>query len=97
MKLSDALAAAADAEVRIYPIGVATDAAATQALSRMARETGGSYSSASSSSALSSVYGAISEKLGSTYTIAYESDRPGRHQHRAGRERARLHPGTARR
>ena len=48
VKLSDALAAAADAKVRIYPIGVATDAAATQALSRMARETGGSYSSASS-------------------------------------------------
>jgi tight adherence protein B len=76
VKLSDALAAAADAEVRIYPIGVATDAAATQALSRMARETGGSYSSASSSSALSSVYGAISEKLGSTYTITYESTAP---------------------
>ncbi len=76
VKLSDALAAAADAEVRIYPIGVATDAAATQALSRMARETGGTYSSASSSSALSSVYGAISEKLGSTYTITYESTAP---------------------
>jgi tight adherence protein B len=76
VKLSDALAAAADAEARIYPIGVATDPAATQALSRMARETGGSYSSASSSSALSGVYAAISEKLGSTYTITYESAAP---------------------
>jgi tight adherence protein B len=74
--LEDALAAASDAKVQVYPIGVETYASASDALQRMAKETGGRFSNVSSSSALSGVYDALSRELGSTYVVTYESHVP---------------------
>jgi tight adherence protein B len=71
--LADALSAAKGAGVTIYPVGIATSADASSSLAQLASATGGTFTNASSSSALRSVYAAISSTLGSTYTFTYRS------------------------
>ncbi len=70
---AEALAAAQDAGVDVYPIGIATTGSAQSALDQLAKATGGTSSVATDSSALSSVYAAISTELGTSYTYLYQS------------------------
>ncbi len=71
--LSQAIGAAKQASVTIYPVGIATSAADSGPLQQLASATGGTFTNTSSSSALRSVYAAISSTLGSTYTFTYQS------------------------
>ncbi|MGZ4430759.1 MAG: VWA domain-containing protein [Gaiellales bacterium] len=71
--LSQAIGAAKQAAVTIYPVGIATSAADSGPLQQLASATGGTFTNTSSSSALRSVYAAISSTLGSTYTFTYQS------------------------
>ena len=71
--LDEAVAAAQKAGVDVYPIGIATDPAATAALQQIAKDTGGTFNIASDSSALPDVYTAINDQLGSTYSVTYRS------------------------
>ena len=71
--LDDALKSAEDAGVDVYPIGIATTGTAKSVLDQIAKATGGTSSVATDSSALSSIYDAISAELGTSYTYLYQS------------------------
>jgi tight adherence protein B len=71
--LDQAVAAAQQAGVDVYPIGIATDPAATAALQQIAKDTGGTFNIATDSKALPDVYNAINDQLGSTYSVTYHS------------------------
>jgi tight adherence protein B len=68
-----ALTAAKDAGVDIYPIGIATTGGAQTALDQLATATGGTSSVATDSSALASIYGTITTELTTSYTYLYQS------------------------
>jgi tight adherence protein B len=70
---AEALAAAKGAGVDIYPIGIATTGTAQTALDQLAKETGGTASVATNSSALASVYNTITTELTTSYTFLYQS------------------------
>jgi tight adherence protein B len=76
--LASAIAAARRAGVTVYPIGIESKQFSPDALARLARETGGSYHSASSTSSLVKVYAAISRELDRTWRLSYPTAaRPG--------------------
>jgi tight adherence protein B len=71
--IEDALTSAKDSGVDVYPIGIATTGAAQAALERLAKDTGGTATSATDSASLVAVYDAIATELGSSYTFLYQS------------------------
>lgn len=76
--LGDAITAARTAGVAVYPIGIESSQFSPDALERLARETGGSYHSASSTSSLGSVYATIARELDRTWRLSYPTaGRPG--------------------
>jgi tight adherence protein B len=76
--LGNAIAAARKAGVTVYPIGIESKQFSPDALARLARETGGSYHSASSTSSLGNVYAAIAQELDRTWRLSYPTaGRPG--------------------
>jgi tight adherence protein B len=72
--LAEALASAKQAGVLVYPIGIATTGSAQAALNQIASATGGTASTATDSSALTSIYDSIAADLGTSYTYLYQSD-----------------------
>lgn len=82
VSLTAALATAHSTGTIVYPIAIGGNDAATAPLRRMARETGGSFKSAASSSALSAVYSSIASELKRTWRIDYvTAGRPGDRLH----------------
>ena len=71
--ITQAISAAQQASVIVYPIGIATEGGAQAALERIASSTGGTAATATDSSALAGVYDTISTELGTTYTYLYQS------------------------
>jgi tight adherence protein B len=71
--LDQALASAKAAGVDIYPIGISTTGSAQTALDQLAKETGGTASVATNSSALASIYDTITTELTTSYTYLYQS------------------------
>lgn len=71
--LSQAISAANAKRVAIYPVVIITPLTDIQALSSLAKATGGSIVTASKTSQLRRVYGALSRELGGTYSFTYES------------------------
>jgi len=76
--LDAAVAAARAANVSIYPIGIEGQGFDPAPLQQLARETGGRYYAASSTSALTGVYSSIADRLGHTWRVSYvTAARPG--------------------
>jgi tight adherence protein B len=69
----EALKSAEDGGVDVYPIGIASTGSAKSVLDQIAKVTGGTSSVATDSSALASIYDAISAELGQSYTYLYQS------------------------
>jgi tight adherence protein B len=91
--LDDALASAHDAAALVYPTAIGGGDATTAPLRKMARETGGTFKSAATSSALSAVYSSLAAELRRTWRVEYfTAASPGERLHL----RAVLNPeGTA--
>ena len=91
--LQDAVAAARKAGALVYPIAIGGADATRQPLRQLARETGGTFHAAASSSTLKSVYSSIAAELRRTWRLEYvTAARPGEKLHL----RASLDPeGTA--
>jgi tight adherence protein B len=76
--LDAAIAAAHNADVSIYPIGLEGAGFDPSTLERLARETGGTYHGTASTTALGSVYRSIAKQLGKTWQLSYvTAARPG--------------------
>ncbi len=76
--LSEAIAAARQAGVIVYPIGIESTQFSPAAVQRLARETGGSYHAASTPQALAGVYASVAHELERTWRLSYlTSGRPG--------------------
>jgi tight adherence protein B len=76
--LQTALTTAHDTGTLVYPIAVGGDSATVAPLRQMARETGGSFKSAASSSSLHAVYSSIASELKRTWRVEYvTAARPG--------------------
>src|SRR6185437_14045919 len=76
--LQTALTTAHDTGTLVYPIAVGGDSATVAPLRQMARETGGSFKSAASSSSLDAVYSSIASELKRTWRVEYvTAARPG--------------------
>jgi tight adherence protein B len=76
--LDEAITAARKAGVTVYPIGIESSQFSPDALERLARETGGSYHPASSTSSLGNVYAAVARELERTWRLSYPTaGRPG--------------------
>jgi tight adherence protein B len=60
--------------VRIFTVGLRSGAFESQALQRLAEETGGHYVEAASPKALADVYAALGQQLASEYVVRYRSD-----------------------
>jgi tight adherence protein B len=76
--LGTALATAHDTGTLVYPIAVGGDSATVAPLKQMARESGGSFKSAASSSSLHAVYSSIANELKRTWRVEYvTAARPG--------------------
>jgi tight adherence protein B len=76
--LQTALTTAHDTGTLVYPIAVGGDSATVAPLKQMARETGGSFKSAASSSSLHAVYSSIAGELKRTWRVEYvTAARPG--------------------
>ena len=76
--LAAAVAAARDANVAVYPIGIEGRGFDPGPLRELARKTGGRYYGAASTSVLASVYRSISQQLGHTWRATYvTAARPG--------------------
>ena len=76
--LDNAIAAARDAGVAVYPIGIESAQFNPAPLRRLAAETGGSYHAASSTALLSQVYSDVARELERTWRISYPTAaRPG--------------------
>jgi hypothetical protein len=71
--LAQAITAATARRVAICPVVIITPLTDIQALSSLAKATGGSIVTASRTSELRRVYGALSRELGGTYSFTYES------------------------
>jgi tight adherence protein B len=82
VSLNQALATAHDTGTLVYPIAIGGSDAATAPLRRMAKETGGTFKSAVTSSGLSAVYSSIANELKRTWRIEYvTAARPGERLH----------------
>jgi tight adherence protein B len=76
--MADAIAAAKTAGAAVYPVAIEGPQFSPAPLQRLARETGGRYSGASSSAALSGIYASIAQELRRTWLLTYvTSSRPG--------------------
>ena len=76
--LQTALTTAHDTGALVYPIAVGGDSATVAPLRQMARETGGSFKAAASSSSLHAVYSSIASELKRTWRVEYvTAARPG--------------------
>jgi tight adherence protein B len=76
--LQTALTTAHDTGTLVYPIAVGGDSATVAPLRQMARETGGSFKAAASSSSLHAVYSSIASELKRTWRVEYvTAARPG--------------------
>ncbi len=76
--LDAAIAAARDANVTVYPIGIEGQDFDPAPLQQLARETGGRYYGAASTDVLAGVYSSIANRLGHTWRVSYvTSARPG--------------------
>ena len=71
--LDEAIAAAKQAGVLIYTVGIATSGPAQAALNQIASDTGGTATSVTDSSALAGIYSTIESELGNSYTYMYQS------------------------
>jgi tight adherence protein B len=71
--LAEAVAAAKQAGVLIYTVGIATSGPAQAALNQIATATGGTATSVTDSSALAGIYSTIESELGNSYTYMYQS------------------------
>ena len=86
--IDTAIAAAHNADVAVYPIGIEGAGFDPAPLQRVARETGGRYYGAASTAALAGVYSSIASRLGHTWHLSYvTAARPG--------DRLRLHVTAA--
>ena len=80
--LEDALASAHSAAALVYPTAIGGSDATTAPLRKMAQETGGTFKSAATSSALSAVYSSLAAELKSTWRFEYvTAARPGERLH----------------
>ena len=96
--LEDAIAAANDAHVTVYPIAIESPSFKPGPLKRLAAETGGRYSGAAGSAALHAVYASLAKELSRTWQLTYfTTARPGdSFELTAGAAHAKaLAPGTA--
>jgi tight adherence protein B len=76
--LADAIAAARDAKVAVYPIAIESPSLSPAPLKKLARATGGRYAAAATSGALSGIYTALAAELRRTWHLTYvTSARPG--------------------
>lgn len=72
--LDRVVAAAERARVRIFTIGLRSDAYDGTALQEIARRTGGTYAEASSAAELDAIYAELGQRLASEYLVRYRSD-----------------------
>jgi hypothetical protein len=96
--LEDAIAAANDAHVTVYPIGIESPSFKPAPLKRLAAETGGRYSGAAGTASLHAIYAALAQELRRTWQLTYfTTARPGdSFELAAGAAHATaLAPGTA--
>jgi tight adherence protein B len=76
--MEQAIAAAHDAGVAAYPIGIESDQFKPDALKQLARDTGGSYHAAKGTGSLQQVYASIRRELARTWRVSYPTAaRPG--------------------
>src|SRR5205085_10208200 len=76
--LEDAVAAAREAGAGVYTIGIEGSQFTPDALSEIARSTGGIYRGATTTAALSQIYQAIARELRRTWRLEYlTAGRPG--------------------
>ena len=76
--LEDAIAAANDAHVTVYPIGIESPSFKPAPLKRLAAETGGRYSGAAGTASLHAIYAALAQELRRTWQLTYfTTARPG--------------------
>jgi tight adherence protein B len=76
--LDDAIAAANDARVTVYPIGIESPSFKPGPLKRLAAATGGRYSGAAGTASLQAVYAALAQELQRTWQLTYfTTARPG--------------------
>ncbi len=71
--IQEAIASAKQAGANIYTVGIATSGTAQAALQQLSSSTGGTATSVTDSSALSSIYAQISSQLDTTYTYTFQS------------------------
>jgi tight adherence protein B len=69
----EVLAAADRANVKIYTVGLHSDRFDPDALARLAEESGGEYSEATSADELSGIYGALGAQFSNAHVISYRS------------------------
>ena len=78
--LAEAIDAARRAKVAVYPIGIESTSFNPSPLKRLASQTGGRYTAASSSKSLSAIYAKIAHELRRTWLLSYvTAARPGEH------------------
>ncbi len=76
--LSEAIEAAREAKVAVYPIAIESPSFKPAPLKRLAAETGGRYAGAASSGSLPAIYAALAAELRRTWTVSYLTNaRPG--------------------
>ena len=76
--LKEAIAAAREARVAVYPVAIESPSFVPGPLRRLAAETGGRYAGAANSRALTAVYASIAAELRRTWQLEYTtSARPG--------------------
>jgi tight adherence protein B len=76
--LEQAIAAAREANVAVYPIGIESPSFRPAPLQRLAEKTGGRYAGASGTGQLKAIYAALAEELRRTWQITYvTAARPG--------------------
>jgi tight adherence protein B len=73
VKLEELTKIAQDAHVRLFTVGLRSSTFRPGPLDQLARETGGSYSEASSSGALAKIFDELGLKLANEYVVTYQS------------------------
>jgi tight adherence protein B len=72
--LDHVVAAAEKARVRVFTIGLRSDAYDGTALQEIAQRTGGTYAEAASADELQAIYSELGQRLASEYLVRYRSD-----------------------
>ena len=76
--LDEAIAAARDARVTVYPIAIESPSFKPGPLKRLAAETGGRYTGAAGTAALQAIYASLAQELRRTWQLTYfTTARPG--------------------